>query len=157
MRSSGYRPRRSFGSELFGLLPILAMGASVVAVFPFEAVGFDADEAAPAAASCRFVTLSPAELAQVKARSRAAWQVGVEGVRQLEADLLSLDSAAAWVDPVLSLGERSRFTRGNGAAYELEAVPAELSVAAPSPAPLPAGDPDRLVPPFDKADLLLLK
>ena len=154
MTASGYRPRRSFGSELFGLLLVLGMGVSVVAVFPFEAVGFAADEAAPVEASCRFVTLSPAELAHVKSRSRAAWQVGIEGVRQLEADLLSLDSAAVWADPVLSLGERSRFARGDGAAYELEVVPAELSVAAPPPVQLSAEKPVSPTLPFSRADLL---
>lgn len=157
MTTPRYRPRRRLLSELLILALVLLPLAATIAVFPFEAVGFAADEPTPALAACRFVTLLPAELAKVKARSRSAWQVGPEGARQLEADLLSLDSVGAWSEPVLALGERTRFARDDGAAYELETVPPALSVAAPPPEQLSDEKPDCPALPFSEADLLQLK
>ena len=151
------RPLRSLRHEAISLLEIAAIPAAIAFVFPYEAVGFRADERESGRKpSCAFVTLTDEEERVALAAARTAWQVDAKGVKWMKPE-----SGPGELPPmpvVFVISERPE--RGISAA-PAEYTPNSLppTVAAPPPATI-APDDDKgteAKQPFSKEDLLKLR
>jgi len=79
---------RSIRQELLTLLTVLTIPVVLLAVFPYEAVGFaPAAHGGPPSASASFVRISPKDHAAALRAARSAWQVDADRDRHLRADL----------------------------------------------------------------------
>ncbi len=89
---SGWRPRplRSLRHEAISLAEVAVIPIAVAMAFPYDAVGFRAEERArDSRPSCAFVTLSEEEERVALAAARTSWQVGAKGIRGLRTDISS--------------------------------------------------------------------
>ena len=125
-------PLRSLRHEAISLLEISVIPVAIALLFPYNAVGFRANERESGRrSSCAFVTLTDEEERVALAAARTAWQVDAKGVK--------------WMKPETGPGELppmpvvfvipERPVRGTSAA-PAEYTPNSLppTVAAPPPA-----------------------
>jgi len=151
------RPLRSLRHEAISLLEIAVIPAAIAFMFPYDAVGFRANEHERGRKpSCAFVTLTDEEERVALAAARTAWQVDSKGVKWMKPE-----SGPGELPPmpvVFVIPERP--VRGTSAA-PAEYTPSSLppTVAAPAPAIIA---PDENMgaeakQPFSKEDLLKLR
>ena len=84
---SNWRPRplRSLRHEAISLLEISVIPAAIAFMFPYDAVGFRANERESGRKpSCAFVTLTDEEERVALAAARTAWQVDSKGVKWMK-------------------------------------------------------------------------
>ena len=83
--------------DLSGLLMVVAVTASMAAVFPYETLSWMAQDAAlrsvsrDGAASAAFISLTPTQERAALKAAKTSWQVDASGVKRLRADLLMDD------------------------------------------------------------------
>ena len=130
---SNWRPRplRSLRHEAISLLEISVIPAAIAFMFPYDAVGFRANERESGRKpSCAFVTLTDEEERVALAAARTAWQVDSKGVKWMKPE-----SGPGELPPmpvVLVIPERP--VRGTSAA-QAEYTPNSLPPTAAAPAP----------------------
>lgn len=128
MSSVRLRVRRRFRYELYMLALVFLVPASLVAVFPYDAIGFalTADVAAEEP-SCAFVTLSDEEAEEALNESRAYWKVDAKGARGMRLDLSESDVMEDVADSVLSFDERRRLPPPKPVRYAAPPLPPSLA------------------------------
>ena len=151
------RPLRSLRHEAISLLEIAVIPAAIAFMFPYDAVGFRANEHERGRKpSCAFVTLTDEEERVALAAARTAWQVDSKGVKWMKPE-----SGPGELPPmpvVFVIPERPvRVTSAAPAEYTPSSLPP--TVAAPAPAIIA---PDENLgaeakQPFSKEDLLKLR
>ena len=156
---SNWRPRplRSLRHEAISLLEISVIPAAIAFMFPYDAVGFRANERESGRKpSCAFVTLTDEEERVALAAARTAWQVDSKGVKWMKPE-----SGPGELPPmpvVFVIPERPmRGTSAAPAEYTPNSLPP--TVAAPAPAII-APDEARgaeAKQTFSKEDLLKLR
>ena len=157
---SDFRARflRRLRYEIFSFALVASVPVAIAIVFPYDAIGFHAQErdGAPPAAECAFVSLDAAEERAALAAARTAWQVDAKGVKWMKPE-----SGPGELPPmpvVLVIPERpARGTSAAPAEYTPNSLPP--TVAAPPPATI-APDDDKgteAKQPFSKEDLLKLR
>lgn len=103
------RPRRRLRYELYMLALVFLVPAALVAVFPYEAIGFTpASGDGVSESSCAFVTLSDEEADLALDESRAYWKVDSRGARGMRLDLSESDVLEDVAESVLAISERRR-------------------------------------------------
>ena len=154
---SDFRARflRRLRYEIFSFALVASVPVAIAIVFPYDAIGFHAQErdGAPPAAECAFVSLDAAEERAALAAARTAWQVDVKGVRGLRVDLSTGDLPPVPVRPVIP---RS-LPRASGTApaiYVPNALPPTVGAAAPDDIATVADKPAEAKQAFSKEDLL---
>ena len=150
-------PLRSLSREAISLLEISVIPVAIALLFPYDAVGFRANEREGGRrSSCAFVTLTDEEERVALAAARTAWQVDAKGVKWMKPE-----SGPGELPPmpvVFVIPERP--VRGTSAA-QAEYTPNSLppTVAAPPPAVIAPdenmGAEAKLT--FSKEDLLKLR
>ena len=126
------RPLRSLRHEAISLLEISVIPAAIAFMFPYDAVGFRANERESGRKpSCAFVTLTDEEERVALAAARTAWQVDSKGVKWMKPE-----SGPGELPPmpiVFVIPERPvRGTSAAPAEYTPNSLPP--TVAAPAPA-----------------------
>ena len=122
--------------EIFSFALVASVPVALAFVFPYEAIGFRAEERDPApSAACAFVSLDAAEERAALAAARTAWQVDATGVRGLRTDLSSGDLPPMPTQPVIP-ARPPRERASADAEYAPNTLPP--TVAAPPPAGISA-------------------
>lgn len=144
--------RGSVGFDISLLSVAILLPAAIVAVFPYDVVGFSPRaEPAPSVAAAAFVTLTEAEEFDMLKLARTAWQGDAAGISKMRAELLSgnlPEEAGALGETLVSrpyLPIRP---------VEFGLVPYRPTQAAPAPAKIPAEPPVRRTPAFSREELL---
>ena len=125
-------PLRSLRQEAISLLEISVIPVAIALLFPYDAVGFRANERESGRrSSCAFVTLTDEEERVALAAARTAWQVDAKGVKWMKPE-----SGPGELPPmpvVFVIPERPvRGTSAAPAEYTPNSLPP--TVAAPPPA-----------------------
>ena len=125
-------PLRSLRHEAISLLEISVIPVAIALLFPYDAVGFRANERESGRrSSCAFVTLTDEEERVALAAARTAWQVDAKGVKWMKPE-----SGPGELPPmpvVFVIPERPvRGTSAAPAEYTPNSLPP--TVAAPPPA-----------------------
>ena len=125
-------PLRSLRHEAISLLEISVIPVAIALLFPYNAVGFRANERESGRrSSCAFVTLTDEEERVALAAARTAWQVDAKGVKWMKPE-----SGPGELPPmpvVFVIPERPvRGTSAAPAEYTPNSLPP--TVAAPPPA-----------------------
>ena len=150
-------PLRSLRHEAISLLEISVIPVAIALLFPYDAVGFRANERESGRrSSCAFVTLTDEEERVALAAARTAWQVDAKGVKWMKPE-----SGPGELPPmpvVFVIPERPvRGTSAAPAEYTPNSLPP--TVAAPPPAVIaPDENMDaEAKQTFSKEDLLKLR
>lgn len=125
-------PLRSLRHEAISLLEISVIPVAIALLFPYDAVGFRANERESGRrSSCAFVTLTDEEERVALSAARTAWQVDAKGVKWMKPE-----SGPGELPPmpvVFVIPERPvRGTSAAQAKYTPNSLPP--TVAAPPPA-----------------------
>lgn len=133
MSRPSLRPRRRLRYELYLLALVMVVPAALVAVFPYDAVGFrPAATRTEPEASCAFVHLTEAEAERALDESRAYWRVDTRGARNLRLELSEADAPEEETGAVLSIVERKRPRLAPPRGPRVPALPPSLAAAAPA-------------------------
>lgn len=142
MIGKSYKPRRHLRHELYSLMAVMCAPVAVLALFPYQAIGWKpADVMTGARSKCAFVKLSPSEAAKAVAGARSAMmtQPGASGALFLRADL-SMPEMDEMTLSVSGVEVRSGAPAPAHIAYR--DVPLPKSLAALKPATFPASKDD---------------
>lgn len=126
------RPLRSLRHEAISLVEIAVIPVAIALAFPYDAVGFRAeDRAHERRPSCALVALTKEEERVAIVAARTSWQVGAKGVKGLRTDISSGELPPVPVRIVMPTCPK-RIASAAPAEYTPNALPP--TVAAPPPA-----------------------
>lgn len=155
MSSRRYRPRRRLRTEILPLAILTALVATVLAIFPYDAVGLVARSGRPVEnAPFAFVSLSPEAEMSALAAARAAWEVDAGGVRRMRADLLRLNFKEELPKRIFTAEERISVPRVVDETFVPSSLPA--SQAAPAARTIPAASSPAPSPTFPRSEFIHL-